>query len=108
MLNNEFISQSELARPLSEKAAFGDCQPGNGLRIGRIGSHCITPPVETDSVVAQREENDDGRNSSSGIHGCLEQIYPRLELATYSQEWKLDEVGSHSCNASTSQMHACG
>ena len=40
-------------------------------------------------MVTQREENDDRRNSSAGIHGSLEQIYAHRELVTYSQKGKL-------------------
>lgn len=42
-------------------------------------------------MVAQREENNDRRNSSAGIHGSLEQIYAHRELVTYSQKGKLEK-----------------
>lgn len=81
--------QSKLARPLSKVAPFGNSQPRDGLRIVRIRSDCVSPPVESDSVVAKREENDNSRDSSAGIHGCLEQIYTHRRLVTYSGEEKL-------------------
>ena len=77
--------ESKLARPFSEKAPFGNSQPRDGTGIGRIRSHCVSPPVEGDSVVAQREENDDRRDSSASIHRCLEQIYVCHELVTFSR-----------------------
>lgn len=82
------------------------CQPWHGVLIVGVRSHCIPPPVEGGVRVAEGEEDHNGGDGRTGVHGCLEEVYYVISLE-HLLSFHRCTGNTHSCTSSTKPRHVC-
>lgn len=68
------MSDLKFAGPLAKVRPLGYLEVGHRVGIVGVGSDGVTPPFELDVVVGECEEDYDGCDGGSGVHGGLEEI----------------------------------
>lgn len=61
----------ELSWTPTKVTSTWNSQPWCPFGIIRVGSNSVTPPIQLDTIVAKSEEDDDGGECRTSIHGSL-------------------------------------